>query len=167
MALPSVRRLYPSFTLGRVRQSALCARAGAADCDKVCHLTPMRRGLSGMSKLIWFPLWLEIQSLSCRVMHGEGIQVAQRPRLKVGGGSLLYTLHSGLFVLRKVRACTERESQLHVVHDHTLQAARRHRGGDRSNFVHCDSKSWQRSQRQCLCRSRPFLMSIPVGLIRR
>ena len=94
MGLAWRQEVLPSLTLGRVRRSALRFRAGASDCDKVCHLT-IPRALSGMSKLIWFFLWLEIQNLPCRVMHGEGIHVAQRPRPKVGGESLLYTLNSG------------------------------------------------------------------------
>ena len=160
MAVLGAQEVLSSLTLGRVRQSAPRFRAGASDCDKVCHLTQIRRGLC-LACRHWFLLWLEIQSLPCRAMHSEEIQVAQRPRPKVAGESLLYTL--GLFVLRKVRAGTERESQLHVVHDPTFQSRASTWSGDRSNFVHCDSKSWPRSPRQCLCRSSPFLMSIPVG----
>ena len=45
MAVPGARKLYPSLTLARVRQSALRFLSGAVDCDKVCHLTQIRRDL--------------------------------------------------------------------------------------------------------------------------
>ena len=160
MALLGARRRYPSLTLGRVGQSALRFRAGAADCDKVCHLTQIRHDLRLACGHCSSCLSEEIQSLPCRVMRGEGIQVAQRPRSKVVRVfSTLYCL--GLFVLRKVRGmhcegipveCRPRPN-----------APSRVSTGDRLNFVDCDSKSWQRSPRQCLCRSRTFLVSIPVG----
>ena len=76
------QEVLSSLTLGRVRQSALRARAGASDCDKVCHLTQIPRGLC----------------LACRHCSGRVCPAV---------------------------SCTVRESQLHVVHDQTLQAARR------------------------------------------
>ena len=72
-----------SLTLGRVRPSAPRFRAGASDCDKVCHLTQIPPDVPAMSALFQIPLWLEIQSLPCRVMHGEGISVASRPQPNV------------------------------------------------------------------------------------
>ena len=152
MAPPGARRPYQAHTWPFSTQCA----------PFLCWSLPLDpdswRALSGMSALLRFLLWLEMQSLPCR---GNTSCTASTPK---GGETLLYNVHClGLFVLRRGRSCTVRESKLHVVHDQMLQPVCRH-GGETARTSCTATPNHGRDRRDnSFCRSRPLFMSIPVG----
>ena len=155
------QEVLSSLTLGR---STKCAPFPCW-CSRLRQSLPpdpdSSRPLSGMWALFRFPFWQELQSLPCRVMRGEGIQsCTERARSKV---VRVFSTHHclGLSILRKVRGM--RCEGIPVACRPRPNVPSRVSTGDRLNFVDCDSKSWQRSPPQCLCRSMTFLVSIPVG----
>ena len=158
MALPGAG-FSSSLTLGRVRQK--CA---AFSC--CCIGLQIRRDLC----------------LACR--HCSGFSSGWRYRVCPAvsctvEGSKLHSVHVRRWCESALHCSLSgplRSSKCPGMHCEGVPVACRPRpnapsrvstwSGDRSNFVHCDGESWQRSPRQCLCRSRAFLGVDPAEVRR-